>query len=189
MKRTLIIPASLILAAGACGGAGEQAADPAAEQADVNQVAAELPGTMIDRLMAEYPVLGTDPAPQPEPDGDGAEPPTDALETTEGEATFYADSFEGRRTASGIPFRQNQFVAAHRAFPFGTVLRVTNLSNDRAVNVRVVDRGPHGARAAARNTVIDLSRRAAEELGYVEAGRTQVRIEVLEWGEGIRRSG
>jgi rare lipoprotein A len=107
------------------------------------------------------------------------------LETVRGEATFYANTFEGRRTASGIPFRQNQLVAAHRAYPFGTLLRVTNLRNDRSVNVRVVDRGPHGATAHARNTIIDLSRRAAERLGYISAGRAQVRVEVLEWGKGL----
>lgn len=107
-------------------------------------------------------------------------------ETVMGDATFYADRFEGRRTASGIPFRNDQMVAAHRAFPFGTILRVTNLANDRSVNVRVVDRGPFGGSAAARRTIIDLSRRAAEELNYIGQGRTRVKVELLEWGPGIR---
>jgi rare lipoprotein A len=111
--------------------------------------------------------------------------PPRVLESVRGEATFYANTFEGRRTASGIPFRQYQLVAAHRAYPFGTLLRVTNLRNDRSVNVRVVDRGPHGAPARARNTNIDLSRRAADRLGYISAGRAQVRVEVLEWGKGL----
>ena len=62
---------------------------------------------------------------------------------------------------------------------------MTNVRNDRSVNVRVVDRGPWGARAKARNTIIDLSRRAAERLGYVSQGRTPVRVEVLEWGDGV----
>lgn len=113
-------------------------------------------------------------------------PSEEILETVTGEATFYADYFEGRRTASGIPFRQNRMLAAHRTYPFGTLLRVTNLRNDRSVDVRVVDRGPFGARAKARGTILDVSRRAADQLGFVRAGRTPIRVEVLEWGEGLR---
>lgn len=106
------------------------------------------------------------------------------LHSVRGEATYYADRFEGRETASGTLFSQDDLVAAHRGFPFGTLLRVTNTRNRRSVQVRVVDRGPWGARAAARNTIIDLSRRAARQLGYLKQGRAQVRVEVLEWGPG-----
>lgn len=108
--------------------------------------------------------------------------PPAVLETVTGEATFYADVFEGRRTASGTTFRQTDLVAAHRAFPFGTVLRVTNVRNDRSVQVRVVDRGPFGARAEARNTILDLSRRAAEALDFIDQGRTPVQVDVVDWG-------
>lgn len=165
------------------------------ERADESDTAAvELSAADIERLEAQYPRLGNDPLPQPQPSST-ARPadvpervattvPDAVLETITGQATFYANKFEGRRTASGIPFRQNQLVAAHRAYPFGTILRVTNLRNDRSVNVRVVDRGPFGA-SAARGTVIDLSRRAAEQLNFIDAGRVQVRVEVLEWGRGI----
>jgi rare lipoprotein A len=152
---------------------------------------------LLAELKERYPTLREEPAPEPQPSANAnphAVPqrvqeaaPDKALRTVTGEATFYADSFEGRRTASGIPFRQNQMVAAHRAFPFGTLLRVTNTANNRAVNVRVVDRGPFGSGARAQRTVIDLSRRAANELGYIQAGRAQVRVEVLEWGEGLPR--
>jgi rare lipoprotein A len=72
-------------------------------------------------------------------------------------------------------------VAAHRAFPFGTQLRVTNTSNDRAVEVEVVDRGPFGHQGSLP-AVLDLSKAAARQLGFLDAGRAQVRIEVLEWG-------
>lgn len=102
-----------------------------------------------------------------------------------GEATYYADRFEGRTTASGLPFHQHEMYAAHRTFPFGTVLRVTNERNGRSVVVRVVDRGPWGAIAKRRHTIIDLSRSAAEQLGYIRAGRTAVRIEVLLVGAGV----
>lgn len=106
------------------------------------------------------------------------------LHSVRGEATYYADRLEGRRTASGSIFRQDELVAAHRGFPFGTLLRVTNVRNRRSVLVRVVDRGPWGARAAARNTIVDLSRSAARQLGYLSQGRAQVKVDVLEWGPG-----
>jgi rare lipoprotein A len=151
----------------------------------------------IAALKQQYPTLREEPVPEPQPNGDSdpsripasvsAAVPQKALRAVRGEATFYADKFEGRRTASGIPFRQNQMVAAHRAFPFGTLLRVTNTANNRTVNVRVVDRGPFGSGERAQRTVIDLSRRAAQQLGYIDAGRAQVRVEVLEWGEGLPR--
>lgn len=104
-----------------------------------------------------------------------------ALEVEEGTATFYADVLEGRRTASGTRFRQADLVAAHRAFPFGTRLRVTNLANEREVEVEVVDRGPF-SKAGALPAVLDLSKAAARRLGFLKQGRTRVRIEVLEWG-------
>ena len=187
MSLTRSIPAFIILTAvlGACGGA---------EQPGDAQETGELSAEQIARLAEQYPRLGPEPLPQPRPSA-AAEPeqpprtiaarlPDAVLETVTGGATFYANQFEGRRTASGIPFRQNQMVAAHRAYPFGTILRVTNLRNDRSVNVRVVDRGPFGA-SAARGTIIDLSRRAADNLDFISAGRAQVRVEVLEWGRGI----
>ena len=155
----------------------------------------ELPPETIDHLAEQYRVLQAEPAPEPQP-SQSAIPsqvpehlrealPEKVLRAVTGEATFYADKFEGRRTASGIPFRQNQMVAAHRGFPFGTLLRVTNLRNDQSVNVRVVDRGPFAGSKRAERAIIDLSRRAAERLGYVADGRAQVRVEVLEWGEGV----
>lgn len=191
---------SLALGAAACTQDDEDrttmADQPAAEQ-PAGAALDQLPEEMINRLREEYPVLREEPAPEPQP-SDDADPtsiparyadrlPDPVLETVTGEATFYADQFEGRRTASGIPFRQNQMVAAHRGFPFGTILRVTNLGNDRSVNVRVVDRGPFGS-AAARGGILDLSRRAATELDYIGAGRANVRVEVLEWGKGVRGS-
>jgi rare lipoprotein A len=188
MIRTYHFSALLVLTSlFACG--RPDSASNAALQSD------SLADSTLDRLAARFPVLGRDRAPAPTPGADAAPSnvpdrlrdrlPKRALASASGEATFYADRFEGRRTASGVPFRQNQMVAAHRAYPFGTVLRVTNTRNDRSVNVRVVDRGPFGARARARRTIIDLSKRAAERLGFAEHGRTPVRVEVLEWGDGL----
>lgn len=108
----------------------------------------------------------------------------EAVTTAHGEATYYADWFDGRLTASGSVFRQSAMVAAHRDYPFGTVLRVTNLANGRTAEVRVVDRLPPATTDRARRTVVDVSKRAAELLDFVRAGRARVRVEVLEWGVG-----
>jgi rare lipoprotein A len=103
------------------------------------------------------------------------------LQTREGLASFYGSEFHGRRTASGVRFDMNAMVAAHPSYPFGTVLRVTNLANRQSATVRVVDRGP-AAEQQADGVIIDVSRRAAQRLGFVERGRTRVRLEVLSWG-------
>jgi rare lipoprotein A len=103
-----------------------------------------------------------------------------ALAVTEGEATYYADLFNGRPTASGVIFSNDAPYAAHRTWPFGTVVRVINERNGREVILTVVDRGPHGQ----ARTIIDVSRSAAEDLDFVRQGRTPVRVEVLQWGQG-----
>jgi rare lipoprotein A len=86
-------------------------------------------------------------------------------------------------TASGIKFDMNANVAAHPSYPFQTVVRVTNLSNGRSIRVRIVDRGP-AAGPRADGVIIDVSRGAAQALGFIRAGRTRVRLEVLRWGGG-----
>jgi rare lipoprotein A len=95
-----------------------------------------------------------------------------------GFATYYANSFEGDRTASGERFDQDKLVAAHRTLPFGTRIRVVNLENRRSVVLRVVDRGPY----AGRRTIVDVSRAAARRLRMIRDGRVRVRLEVLEYG-------
>lgn len=173
------------LAAAACGETGSDAAE----------VQATLTPEQVEELKERYPRLrespplpppaASDPAVEPVPESVREALPEPVLERVRGESTFYADEFEGRRTASGIPFRQNQLVAAHAAYPFGTLLRVTNLRNDRSVTVRVVDRGPFGSAARARRTILDVSRRAAGQLGFVAEGRAPIQVEVLEWGGGV----
>lgn len=111
----------------------------------------------------------------------GPTTPDRALEAREGLASYYGQGFNGKVTASGAPFDMHAMVAAHPSYPFGTIVRVTNLQNRRSVRVRIVDRGPApGPRAAG--VLIDLSYGAARALRFVEAGRTRVRIEVLRWG-------
>ena len=132
-----------------------------------------------DPVPAPEPV----PAPAPEPAPTPAPAPA-ALEVREGLASYYGEAFQGRITASGRPFDMNAMVAAHPSYPFGTLLRVTNLANGRHVDVRIQDRGPAaGPRAAG--VIIDLSRGAAERLDFIRQGRVRVRVEVLEWGEPL----
>jgi len=106
---------------------------------------------------------------------------TGILEVREVIASYYGPGFHGKTTASGVRFDMHAMVAAHPSYPFGTLVRVTNLINGRAVQVTIVDRGPaQGPRAAG--VLIDLSYGAAQTLGFVQNGRTRVRLEVLRWG-------
>lgn len=90
-----------------------------------------------------------------------------------GYASYYANKFEGRRTANGERYRKKYFTAAHKTLPFGTLLKVTNPKNHKWVIVRVNDRGPHH-----RKRIIDLSYKAAKHLGLVKRqGVVKVYIE------------
>ncbi|WP_205738685.1 septal ring lytic transglycosylase RlpA family protein [Halomonas heilongjiangensis] len=89
----------------------------------------------------------------------------------QGQASYYADRYHGRRTASGERHDRQALTAAHRTLPFGSRVRVTRLDNGRETVVRINDRGPF-----VRGRVIDLSRRAAEELDMVRRGTAPVRI-------------
>jgi rare lipoprotein A len=86
----------------------------------------------------------------------------------EGLASYYADWFNGRTTASGTTFSNNDLVAAHPSYPFGSLVRVVNLRNKRFIDLRIVDRGPAAA-PQARGVIIDVSRAAAERLGFIAA--------------------
>jgi rare lipoprotein A len=104
------------------------------------------------------------------------------LEVREGLASYYGPGFDGKLTASGTRFDMKSMVAAHPSYPFGTVVRVTNVRNRRAVELRIVDRGPaRGPRA--EGVIIDVSHGAASALNFIRAGRTRVRVEVLRWGQ------
>jgi peptidoglycan lytic transglycosylase len=104
------------------------------------------------------------------------------LDVREGLASYYGPGFDGKTTASGARFDMHAMVAAHPTYPFGTLVRVTNLANARTTQVQILDRGP--ARSPqADGVLIDLSYGAAEALGFIRAGRTRVRLEVLRWGD------
>ena len=92
----------------------------------------------------------------------------------EGYATYYADRYVGRLTASEEVYRSDLMTAAHKTHPFGTLLRVTRLDNNRSVVVRVNDRGPF-----CQGCVVDLSKVAAKELNTIIMGKARVRVEVV----------
>jgi len=98
-------------------------------------------------------------------------------QSEKGIASWYGNEYHGRTTASGERFDENQLTAAHRTLPFGSVVRVKNLKNGQTVKVRINDRGPF-----VRGRIIDVSKRAAHELGMLRDGVVPCRVEVLHWG-------
>ncbi len=96
-----------------------------------------------------------------------------------GTASWYGPGFHGFRTSSGEIYDQNDWTAAHQTLPLGTRVMVTNLDNDRSVEVRINDRGPF-----AKGRIIDLSYAAARELEIVDPGTAEVRVAVLDDGSG-----
>lgn len=90
----------------------------------------------------------------------------------EGLASYYSRRATGGRTASGERLHHDSMTCAHRTFPFGTLLRVTNIDNGKSVIVRVNDRGPY-----VRNRIIDLSWKAAKEIGILAKGVAHVTVE------------
>jgi len=96
-----------------------------------------------------------------------------------GKASFYADKFEGVSTASGEKYKHSKLTGAHKTLPFGTKVRVTNVANNQSVEVTINDRGPY-----VDGRIIDLSKAAAEQLGFVNTGLAEVRLEVIDPGDG-----
>ena len=93
-----------------------------------------------------------------------------------GIASWYGPGFHGKKTANGEIFNQNKISAAHRTLPMPSIVKVTNLDNGLILErVRINDRGPF-----AGNRIIDLSKKAAEELGFVNLGTARVKVEILE---------
>lgn len=91
-----------------------------------------------------------------------------------GKATYYADSFQNKQTASGELYKKSKYTAAHKDLPFNTLVRVTNLKNGKSVVVKINDRGPFG-----RDREIDLSYIAAKSLDMLNDGVVDVKVDVL----------
>jgi len=92
-----------------------------------------------------------------------------------GNASYYSNKLEGRRTSDGGRYHRDSMTCAHLSYPFGTILKVRNPKNDREIIVKVTDRGPH-----SRRLMIDLSYRAAYELDIIRAGIAKVEISKLD---------
>ena len=98
----------------------------------------------------------------------------DTGQVQEGRASYYADSFQGKKTASGAVYDKGALTAAHRTLPFGTKVRVTYLKTKKSVVVEINDRGPY-----AKGRIIDLSTAAARKIGLIKRGHGKVRLEIL----------
>jgi rare lipoprotein A len=175
MRRSLIAPCILLLCSlmnAGCAASrpfargGVEVSSATLSGLNASQTGSALPARLdpdAEVLMA----IGPMPAPQPE-----AAPVTGPVLT--GGASFYHPSLNGNLTANGETYSDHALTAASLTLKFGTRVRVTNLANQRSVVVRINDRGPY-----VRGRVIDLTRRAASELGFVQQGVTKVRIEPI----------
>ena len=106
------------------------------------------------------------------------EPTAEVEQATEidgGMASYYSDELAGNRTASGERFDPAQLTGAHRSLPFGSLVRVTNVSNGDSVVVRINDRGPF-----SRGRVIDISHAAARQIGMHRSGTARVKLALLD---------
>lgn len=101
------------------------------------------------------------------------------LETVYGVASFYADKYHGNITYGGEVYDMNGISAAHPSYQMNTIVKITNLSNDKNVILRINDKMPF-----REDRIIDLSYGTAIELDFVEQGLADIKLEVLEWGDG-----
>lgn len=98
-------------------------------------------------------------------------------QTYQGKASWYQIKCNGgTHTASGIPLRDNAMTAAHKTLPMGTKVRVTNTANNKSVIVKITDRGPY-----SKGRIIDVTKGAAEKLGFISRGITRCKVEVLKF--------
>jgi rare lipoprotein A len=113
------------------------------------------------------------------PAGAAAGPPVGAIAPAApaetGLAAVYSDRLNGRKTASGQVYDRNKLTAAHKSLPFGTLVKVTNLKNQKTVTVRINDRGP-----TQTGRILDLSPQAARALGIRPTGMAEVSAEVAQ---------
>lgn len=98
-----------------------------------------------------------------------------AAQTQKGKASYYSKRATGARTSSGERLHHDSLTCAHKTYPFGTLLKVTNPNNGKEIVVRVTDRGPH-----RRGRIIDLSWGAAKQLGILNHGVAMVTVEVVD---------
>jgi rare lipoprotein A len=148
---------------------------PIADRQPAPAPPAPAPPETIDNAKRDSSVP-PNPAPAPAHPKRAKTPPVPAPVgyTEEGNASWYGNPFHGRRASNGEVYDMNKLTAAHRTLPFDTMVRVTNLNNDKSTTVRITDRGPF-----VDNRIIDLSQAAAREIESIGPGVVPVRIEVL----------
>ena len=95
-----------------------------------------------------------------------------------GISSFYAEDFHGKLTANGEVYDMYGLTAAHKTLPLNTIVRVTNISNNKSLILRINDRGPY-----VKGRILDCSYGAAKKLGFVNDGTADVKIKVIEWGD------
>ena len=95
-----------------------------------------------------------------------------------GVSSFYAEDFHGKLTANGEVYDMYGLTAAHKTLPLNTIVRVTNLVNNKSLILRINDRGPY-----IKGRILDCSYGAAKKLDFIVQGTTDVKIEVIEWGD------
>jgi rare lipoprotein A len=117
------------------------------------------------------PTNSTALAPMPQPTIVAPESPPPPPPSHTARASFYSDSFEGKKTASGEPYDPDELTAASKKLPIGTVVKVKNVENGRTVNVRINDHGPN-----VRGRDLDLSKAAARRLGLTHKGVAKVKV-------------
>lgn len=106
--------------------------------------------------------------------------PNKSKRVMKGTSSYYGKDFHGKLTANGEIFDMYGLTAAHKTLPLNTIIRVTNLGNEKSLILRVNDRGPYIA-----GRILDCSYGAAKKLGFISEGIAQVRIEVIEFGDDI----
>ena len=164
----------LMLLVGPSVGASPNAEEFVIEDIDqITEIKVVKPTTNIIKIKKVKPVRPL-PQPAPSPVATKTAKPSKLIQVVQGAASWYGPGFYGRTTANGERFRKGTLTAAHRTLPFGTRVRVTNLSNGRSVVVRINDRGPF-----KYHRVIDLAHGAASQLKMMQAGQVPVKLEIL----------
>jgi len=99
-----------------------------------------------------------------------------------GVSSFYGldDGFDGNLTANGEVYDKDAISAAHKTLPLNSIVKVTNMKNERTVTLRINDRGPY-----IKGRILDCSYGAALKLDFVEQGTTEVKVEVIKWGDNV----
>ncbi|MCJ2378219.1 septal ring lytic transglycosylase RlpA family protein [Vibrio sp. ZSDZ34] len=92
-----------------------------------------------------------------------------------GQASWYGRKYHGKLTASGERYNKRAYTAAHRTLPFGTIVRVTNTTNSKSVDVKINDRGPF-----VKGRIIDLSKKSFEQIGDINKGLASIKIEIID---------